>query len=64
MLKEMFTSNSLQFRTVLFMKIHVRTPNFALSLRYFDLWPGVKHASACARMPVKGVCGRGGRGDF
>jgi hypothetical protein len=57
MLKEVFTSNSLQFRATLSVKNHVRTPKFAMSLRYFDLWSGLKHAGAGAGVPVKGLLG-------
>ena len=57
MLKEVFTSNSLQFQATLSLKNHVRTQNFALPLRYFDLWPGVKHAGARAGVPVKSLFG-------
>lgn len=57
MLKEVFTSNSLQFRATLSVKNHVRTPKIAMSLRYFDLWSGLKHAGAGAGVPVKGLLG-------
>jgi len=57
MLKEVFTSNSLQFQATLSLKNHVRTQNFALPLRYFDLWSGVKHAGARAGVPVKSLFG-------